>query len=320
MRNRLGPLALFVVAVSLAAAPAPAASVVRVRTLAAPAPVWFTSALARRALEAGPRGVPLPTHARVPASSLAFVGIRPGQQIVITDTTDLTRARRLALCTSNFVFTSSGSSGSSGSSRSRPAAAPAGGRRRQSVGSTMFIGTAGHCGKQGDNVFMIFAPLGVVHIGDIVQSTGDPGDRLAPDFALIAILPALNQWVSPSMAHWGGPTGAFAGGGLQPIVHSGHGVVAGTGGTPRAALAYRWGDEYRFEGVVTPGDSGSGAIVVGGLAAGNITHIAVDTREDVPVWNGGTSMTKILSLVGNLQLATCALPVPWPAPGCPPLG
>jgi hypothetical protein len=37
------------------------------------------------------------------------------------------------------------------------------------------------------------------------------------------------------------------------------------------------------------------------------------------VWMGGTSISAILKLVGGPELATCALPVPWPAPGCPPV-
>jgi hypothetical protein len=93
----------------------------------------------------------------------------------------------------------------------------------------------------------------------------------------------------------------------------------GAGGTPRAAVAYQWGDEWRFEGAIINGDSGSAANVATGLAAGNITHLALDTREDVPVWMGGTSISAILKLVGGPELATCALPVPWPAPGCPPV-
>lgn len=274
------------------------------------APSWFTPAYAQRVFEAGAAGMALPRDAHVPLSSLAFIGIRPGQLLIISDEAELTRANGFALCTSNFVFTGSAARvGHGRKARLAAAAAP-----------SYFIGTAGHCGKQGDHVFMLFAPLGAAHLGQITQSTGEPGgDKLAPDFALVSIDPELNQWVSPSMAYWGGPTGVFTGGGIQPILHTGWGLGIGTGGTPRAGIAYQWGDEYRFEGAVTPGDSGSGAIVAGGLAAGNITHIAVDTREDVPVWNGGTSILRILRLVGNLQLATCSLAIPWPAPGCPPV-
>lgn len=298
--------ALAAVAIAAVAfVPQAGASFVDVRTLKGPAPSWYTAELRARVLAAGSAGVALPANARVPASSLAFLGIRPGQLLLIGDGT---------LCTSNFVF-----GGQRTTARNGKAVVRVGGRKGSSSPSSYAIGTAGHCGKVGEEVVMLYAPKGLVRIGQIVKSTGDPqGDKLAPDFALIAIDPALNADVSPSMAHWGGPTGIYTGDDVVPINHSGWGLVAGTGGTPRAGVAYQWGTEYRFEGVVTPGDSGSAANVVGGLAAGNITHIAVDTREQVPVWNGGTSIQTILQIAG-LPLAVCSVAIPWPLPGCPPV-
>lgn len=164
---------------------------------------------------------------------------------------------------------------------------------------------------------MLFAPLGLVEIGTVVLSrSSDIGN----DFALIAINPELSPWVSPSVAYWGGPTGVFTGTGPAPIHHVGWGAVVGTGGTPRAGLGLEWrSDEWRFEAAITPGDSGSPAIVTGGLGAGNITHLVVDTREDVPVYFAGTAMSKIVQMIGGgTSLATCA-PIPWPLPGCPPV-
>jgi hypothetical protein len=203
----------------------------------------------------------------------------------------------------------------------------------------LFIGTAGHCGGNGTDVFMIFVPPPLsdpvlTHVGKIVKSVApqirgsgltETFDVSATDFALIAIDPALNKYVSPSMAYVGGPTGVYtpaSNNAVTPILHAGWGLVVGTGGTPRAGVAYLWnaGSEYRFEGVVTPGDSGSGAIVPGGLAAGNITHIVTDTRQSVPVWNGGTTMAAIFRALGSTyQLATCPTAIPWPLPGCPPV-
>lgn len=297
------------IAASATAGAAPAASRVVVKPLRASAPAWFTSSLADRAVRAGDRGVPLPSEAKVPMSSLAFVGIRPGQQIIVTNTDDLLNAEYFSLCTANFVFASATQT-SKGKKRAARAAAGSG---------SYAIGTAGHCGGVGEKVFMIFAPLGLVYIGDIVKSTFSE-NRLAPDFALIEILPALNQWVSPSMAHWGGPTGAYTEQQPIPMVHSGHGLIVGTGGTSRAGVAYGWfGQEYRFAGVINMGDSGSGSNTATGLALGNITHIAIDTSEGIPVWFGGTSIDAILGLTGGWELATCSLPIPWPLPGCPPL-
>jgi hypothetical protein len=289
MRTALAAATVVVLA-ALGSQPTAAAGV-RIERLAGAPPEWFTADFASEVVRAGAAGKPLPDDVTLRTSSLAFLGIRPGQQIIVTDSTDLTRARSISLCTSNFVFTD---------------------------GTNYSIGTAGHCGNVGGRVFMIFAPVGVAYIGDIVYSTYSE-DRLAPDFALISIRSEFRQWVSPSMAHWGGPTGAYTGNAIQPVVHSGHGLVIGTGGTPRAGVAYQWGDEWRFEGAVINGDSGSAANVVGGLAAGNITHVAVDTGDTVPAWMGGTRISKILSLISPRRLATCSLAIPWPAPGCPPV-
>ncbi len=307
----------------------------QIKQLKGAAPSWWTPQLRAQVAAAGPAGVPLPAEAKatIPASSLAFVGIRPGALILVET------AGGTALCSTNFVFSTGGSTTSllgapstsmktaaksgSGKAQSKPSGKGQG--KGSATGGSYYIGTAGHCGKVGDTVSIVALPFGIATLGTIVKSTAPPeggNNTSALDFALVSVDPALNQWVSPSMAHWGGPTGVFTGSGIQPIQHSGWGLVVGTGGTPRAGVAYAWnvGNEYRFEGLITPGDSGSGAIVAGGLAAGNVTHIAVDTSQTPPVWNGGSTMTAILKYLGtSYQLATCSLPVPWPAPGCPPV-
>ena len=256
---------------------------IRWKTLKTPAPEWYTQELQQRVVAAGPRGVALPEQAAIPTSSLTFLGIRPGQLLLLTE------GGGTSLCTSNFVFTN---------------------------GTDYFIGTAGHCGNVGAQVTMLFLPLGLVDIGNVVLSTGDAG--IGHDFALIRIDPALDQHVSPSLAYWGGPTGVYAGSGPAVVQHAGWGLVVGTGGTPRVGLGIEWtANEWRFEGVILNGDSGSGAIVLGGLAAGNITHIAVDSRVFPPAFMAGTSMTKIMRILGGTyRLATCPA-IPWPLPGCP---
>ena len=251
------------------------------RAIKAPVPAWATLDLHQRVVAAGPQGIPIPQEANIPVSTLAFLGIRPGQLILIYGA-----GGSISLCTTNFVF---------------------GGP------SQYYIGTAGHCGNVGDEVDMIFLPNGIANIGRIVKSTGDGG--VGHDFALIEINPALNQWVSPSMAFWGGPSGAYAGSGPAVVEHVGWGLVVGTGGTPRVGLGIEWtNDEWVFEGVITFGDSGSGANVLHGVAAGNITHIAVSTRTLTTA--AGTSIQKILQLAG-VPLATCPTAIPWPLPGCP---
>ncbi|MFY9587621.1 MAG: hypothetical protein WAT66_09215 [Actinomycetota bacterium] len=251
------------------------------KKIAQPAlPSWATWDLHRKVVAAGPKGLAIPTSTDVPASSLAFLGIRPGQLLVLFSADGTT----ISLCTSNFIF---------------------------SNGSQFFVGMAGHCGLPGDDVDMLFLPGGLVNIGKVVMSTGDAG--VGNDFGLISIDPSLNQWVSPSMAYWGGPTGAYAGTGPAVVEHAGWGAVIGTGGTPRVGLGITWTNrEWRFEGLITPGDSGSAANVLGGLAAGNITHITVDLTIAA-----GTSIQKILQLAGGYQLQTCSQAIPWPLPGCP---
>jgi hypothetical protein len=250
------------------------------KTLKAPAPDWYTPELHQKVLAAGARGVAIPEGADIPASSLTFLGIRPGQLIIIDGGT---------LCTSNFVFTNSA--------------------------GEYFIGTAGHCGNVGNQVTMLYLPDGLVDIGNIVLSTGDAG--IGKDFALIKIKPALYPDVSPSMAYWGGPSGTYTGTGPAVVQHAGWGLVVGTGGTPRVGLGVEWtANEWRFEGVISFGDSGSGAIVLGGQAAGNITHLAVNTAVFPPVFMAGTSMTKIKQIASGYTLATCPA-IPWPLPGCP---
>lgn len=250
------------------------------KTLKAPAPSWYTPSLHQRVLAAGLGGVPLPAEAEIPTSSLTFLGIRPGQLIILGGG---------SLCTSNFVFTN--------------------------AAGEFFIGTAGHCGNVGDQVTMLYLPGGLVDIGNVVLSTGDAG--IGNDFALIKIKPELYGDVSPSLAYWGGPTGVYGGTGPAVVQHAGWGLVVGTGGTPRVGLGLDWGpNAWRFESAITPGDSGSGAIVLGGQAAGNITHIAVDGSLFPPVFMTGTSMTKILQIADGYQHATCSA-IPWPLPGCP---
>jgi hypothetical protein len=250
------------------------------KPLKAAVPAWYSQELHARVLAAGPAGVAVPAEAEIPTSSLTYLGIRPGQLILLSGG---------AMCTSNFVFRS---------------------------GSQHYIGTAGHCGNTGEQVTMLFLPLGLVDIGNVVQSTG-AGSTLGNDFALISIKQSLNQYVSPSLAHWGGPTGVYTGNGPAVVMHTGWGLGIGTGGTPRAGLGIEWtANEWIFEGAVTFGDSGSGAIVAGGLAAGNITSIHVNSGRFPFVFNAGTSMRRIMQMVGGLQLATCPA-IPWPLPGCP---
>jgi hypothetical protein len=210
------------------------------------------------------------------------------------------------------------------------------------------ISTAGHCGKVGDTATVIAGTgnrddvTGVVLL-DFGTFTTSHNNSLGDDYALISIDPAYASLATPTMCFWGGPRGAYAktgevvavdsGGGnpgvtvtpdpflAQTIVHYGHGVGVGAGGTPRVSQAIAWrADHFMFFGAIAPGDSGSGANtllgdVVGAnmQAAGVITHLWIDTlmRDGVGIM-GGTRATKI-GTPTNGQI----VPYPIPISGLP---
>jgi hypothetical protein len=192
------------------------------------------------------------------------VGIRPGSWMIAP-----------AGCTMNFVFGSPGS---------------------------YSIGTAGHCGKNGEDVVLLtLAPGGanpvLVELGT-VQKSVDGG--IGNDFALVSIRPELQSWVSPTIAVVAGPCGSYAGSGPEPVFHYGHGLAVGTGGTPRAGLALKWeSSAFGWSGAAAPGDSGSAVRVNTGMqAAGDLTHLVVDTTW-LPSYIAGTRMSRILQIAGQ---------------------
>ena len=192
------------------------------------------------------------------------IGIRPGSWMIAP-----------AGCTMNFVFGSPGS---------------------------YSIGTAGHCGKTGEDVVLLtLAPGGanpvLVELGT-VQKSVDGG--IGNDFALVSIRPELQSWVSPTIALVAGPCGSYTGSGPEPVFHYGHGLAVGTGGTPRAGLALKWeSSAFGWSGAAAPGDSGSAVRVNTGMqAAGDLTHLVVDTTW-LPSYIAGTRMNRILQIAGQ---------------------
>jgi hypothetical protein len=192
------------------------------------------------------------------------IGIRPGSWMIAP-----------AGCTMNFVFGSPGS---------------------------YSIGTAGHCGKNGEDVVLLtLAPGGanpvLVELGS-VQKSVDGG--IGNDFALVSIRPELQSWVSPTLAVAAGPCGSYTGSGPEPVFHYGHGLAVGTGGTPRAGLALKWeSSAFGWSGAAAPGDSGSAVRVNTGMqAAGDLTHLVVDTTW-LPSYIAGTRMSRILQIAGQ---------------------
>lgn len=253
-------------------------------------PDWLTEDL-KLAARKGPTPAPAtaaPVGPDVPLSG--YVGIRPGSEMI-----------EPYGCTMNFIFQKSG---------------------------VYAIGTAGHCvDKVGQPVTLLTVAPGtppnpdnlvLVTIGNVI-SKSDNG--VGNDFALVSIKPELQSWVFATEAVVGGPCGSYTGDGTAPdvnnwnpvvkgenpveagetIYHYGHGLVLGTGGTPRGGAATAWTTTaYFWAGAVIFGDSGSAARIQDLKAAGDVTHLIVDLRY--PAYNAGTRITKMLSLANGYTL------------------
>ena len=213
------------------------------------------------------------------------------------------------------------------------------------------ISTAGHCGKTGDTATVVGAvgdhtEAGVqvpvlIDFGRFAQSTGDGG--IGRDWALISIDSEWQSLVTPTMAFWGGPIGMYRATGevvsanltngdvgidpnpalVQQIVHYGHGLGLGTGGTPRSGTAISWRpDSFTFFGAISPGDSGSGSNTLTGdsiganrQAAGINTHIYVDASLRTGVGTmAGTRATLVPATLADGQLLPYPAPTPVPLP------
>ena len=268
--------------------------------LSKPSPDWYTPALHAQVKAAGAEGLALPENAEIQASGLAFTGIRPGSWMIAP-----------SWCTMNFIFHGATTTTST-TTRTK---AGGGGKKTTTTGgggSGWYIGTAGHCAEVGDEVTLVAAPGVMMVIGKTVKSV-DGG--LGRDFALVEIYPHMVQYINPSMAHWGGPTGTnydVAVG--DPVVHSGHGLAIGTGGTPRAGVVTHVdGTAYGWDGAGIFGDSGSAVRHANGLAEGNLTHLVVDTRW-LPAFIAGTTAEELERIAGVPICDSTLVPNPLPNP------
>lgn len=282
--NRIMPVLVGLLALlATAFAPPSDTAAVTATPLMAETPSWYSAELHEQVLAAAQtgEGVPIPEGAEVPASALAFTGIRPGSWILFP-----------AGCTTNFVFGSlAGTTSTTGKGRVKTASA-----------TDLYIGTAGHCTEVGDEVTIVAAPGILMNIGRTVKSVdGDVGD----DFALIDVRPEMEPFVNPSTAYFGGPTATGSPQFGDAVLHAGHGLVVGTGGTPRAGVVVYRGpgdsstsDAFAWDGVAAPGDSGSFVIESDGTAAGNLTHIVVGGAY-VPGNTAGTSIGRMLQIAGK---------------------
>jgi hypothetical protein len=198
----------------------------------------------------------IPVPAAAPVGTGTCPGVRPGA-IVNSEA---------GQCTFNFLFNGSD------------------GRR--------YIGTAGHCilGESpigGDVGEESWAP------GTGPEATDADGNRIGEfayailqdpkDFAVIRLDPGVAA--SPQMCHFGGPTGTNSDqpGLTSPVVlnYFGNGLGLGTVVPARSALALGMPDpDHVFaEGVVVPGDSGSGIISSDGRAVGVVVTTGVHSSS-----------------------------------------
>jgi hypothetical protein len=139
---------------------------------------------------------------------------------------------------------------------------------------------------------------------------------IGDDFALIDIYPQMQQYVNPSMTYFGGPTAAGSPESGAVVEHAGHGLVIGTGGTPRAGVVVyrgegdtRGSDTFAWAGAATPGDSGSAVRLLSGEAAGDLTHLVVSTKY-APGVIAGTSIHRMAQIAGKPLATAPNLPDP----------
>jgi len=239
--------------------------------LKAPKPDWYTPALNRRVVAAGKRGDVVPVPKGVDL---------PASGLLFTGIRPGAWIVSPAGCTTNFVF----------------------GTRRN-----YFIGTAGHCAKVGQQVTLIAAPGVLMNIGRTVKSVNK---GIGNDFALINVRPKMEKYVNPSMTYFGGPTRAGVPRRRNVVEHAGHGLVIGTGGTPRAGVvvyhgpgAHHRGHAFAWVGAASPGDSGSPVRKArGGAAVGDLTHLIVGGKY-APGDVAGTTIHRMLQIAGH-RLAT----------------
>ncbi|MGH2675046.1 MAG: hypothetical protein ACRDH1_06515 [Actinomycetota bacterium] len=229
-------------------------------------PDWYTPEVHRQVK----RGTAVAAPAQAPLPST--VGIRPGAWMIAP-----------AGCTMNFIFQQGGS---------------------------FAIGTAGHCVEQaGQAVTLLTLAPGtenpvLVNVGSVITFRNN---GIGDDFALVSIRPELNSWVDPTIAVVGGPCGGYGGAGPETVWHYGHGLAIGTGGTPRAGVALTWrAAAYGWDGAAIFGDSGSPVRVTDLRAAGNLTHLVVDTNW-LPSFIAGTRIGRIQQIAGAWNLADSTL-------------
>jgi hypothetical protein len=229
-------------------------------------PTWLTSSFEQKVINAGAKGVRVgEERLNTECPGVQSPGVSAAGCIVAP-----------AGCTANFIYTD---------------------------GSSKYVGTARHCvNRVGEELIMQVDTTTLASVGTVAQMTsgeGEPGN----DVALIEIDPAVAaKWgVNPAVPVIGGPQGIYTGCGPTPVLHYGHGYGVAVGpGKVEGGLATNWHDDgYGWTGVGAPGDSGSPVLTAGGQAAGNFTHLIVDTGDYLGSTLAGMRITRILQVTGK---------------------
>ena len=240
------------------------------RKLRRPRPDWFTAKQERK-LKRDRDGVrTAPVDAPLPGE----VGIRPGAWMISP-----------YFCTMNYLF---------------------------QKGGVLAIGTAGHCIDPGEPVVLLTLAPGssnpvLVELGKVLLKRNA---GIGKDYALVEVPPHLHEWSFPTIGVIGGPCGVYADGEPTAVAHYGHGLVGGTGGTPRAGMGFEleddpglvkgvdwdWdADSIVWAGYLYGGDSGS-PVRVGALGAvADLTHGIGITGLEPSAIGWGTRVTTITS-------------------------
>lgn len=145
-----------------------------------------------------------------------------------------------------------------------------------------YIGTAGHCiVEDGQERTWADGPVARDGAGNRIGTFAYAILDDPKDFALIRLDPGVAA--SPQMCHFGGPTGINSETPSQPLVlhHYGQGVGVSLLVPARSALALGMPhpDHVFAEGVVVPGDSGSGITDDDGRAVGVIVTVGIHSES-----------------------------------------
>jgi len=233
------------------------------------APVWWTEEARAMADLAGAQGKlynPL-TREFVGPEATAPVNLPVSPDYLFIRPGSLFLSNSGALCTYNFIYSSSTQ-----------------------------IGAAGHCvAGVGEVVYILAVPAPTIPLVTRLGSVASfHNNGIGDDWSLMNIDAQWRTWVDPNMANVGGPSCSTWNGTGGVLKHTGHGIQTGlVASIPRVSQASASdGTRYTGVGEISGGDSGSPMIQVVanagcamGMAAGIVTHCASLTGLDcLPIY------------------------------------